>query len=69
MHFPGDLLCDVLGVAPEYFRAHPQELDRLVHIVVRAPAVVRGLGEIDFRCFSEALEEALPGFQKMAGMN
>ena len=65
MHFPGDLLCNVLAVSPEYFRAHAQELDRVIAIMVRVPALARALGETDFACFSAALEEVVPGFQKL----
>jgi hypothetical protein len=64
MHYPGDLLINMLRLPPSYLHQNPDAKEQIRELCKRVPYAMQGLDEIDKRCFKEAFEEALSMFTR-----
>ncbi|SMC20877.1 hypothetical protein SAMN02745857_01065 [Andreprevotia lacus DSM 23236] len=62
MHYPGDLLINVLRADPAFFRQHRSMRCQLEEIIDRAKTNLDQLSEADKACLIDALADALKTF-------
>ena len=61
MHYPGDLLCNVLKASPQYFLSHPEVRGRVKRIAERVPGLLGRAEAVGV--VKKALEKAIAAFQ------
>jgi len=62
MHYPGDLLCNVIRVNPKFYEENQKLKNKVLYLIEKAKNQLQELDKIDLDAFSEAFLEALEEF-------